>query len=75
MSGLRIDDDGYCEALAAAPPLPAGLARLGLDRSLDTPLDAFLRWEADAAAPCLTAPEHRERVSAFLRAERARRSP
>ncbi len=37
---------GYGAALAAAPPLPLGLARLGLDRSLDTPLDAFLRWEA-----------------------------
>jgi 2-(1,2-epoxy-1,2-dihydrophenyl)acetyl-CoA isomerase len=57
---------GYCRALAAAPPIPLGLARLGLDRSLDTSLDAFLPWEADAVARCLTAPEHRERVQAFL---------
>jgi 2-(1,2-epoxy-1,2-dihydrophenyl)acetyl-CoA isomerase len=59
---------GYCQALAAAPPLPLGLARLGLDRSLDTPLDAFLEWEADAVALCLPSPEHRERVQAFLQA-------
>jgi 2-(1,2-epoxy-1,2-dihydrophenyl)acetyl-CoA isomerase len=63
---------GYCQALAAAPPLPLGLARLGLDRSLDTPLDAFLQWEADAVALCLVAPEHRQRVIAFLDAKRAR---
>lgn len=56
----------YCRALAAAPPLPLGLARLGLDRSLDIPLDAFLQWEADAVARCLPSPEHRERVQAFL---------
>jgi 2-(1,2-epoxy-1,2-dihydrophenyl)acetyl-CoA isomerase len=66
---------GYCAALAAAPPLPLGLARLGLDRSLDTPLDAFLRWEADAVALCLTSPEHHQRVSAFLEAKRAKESP
>ena len=61
---------GYCQALAAAPPLPLGLARLGLDRSLDTPLDAFLEWEADAVARCLMAPEHRERVQSFLASRR-----
>jgi 2-(1,2-epoxy-1,2-dihydrophenyl)acetyl-CoA isomerase len=61
---------GYCQALAAAPPLPLGLARLGLDRSLDTPLDDFLAWEADAIARCLMTPEHRERVQAFLAAKR-----
>ena len=61
---------GYCEALAAAPPLPLGLARLGLDRSLDTPLDEFLAWEADAVAQCLTAPEHRRRVQTFLESRR-----
>src|SRR5207302_7987001 len=66
---------GYCGALAAAPPLPLGLARLGLDRSLDTPLDAFLRWEADAVALCLTAPEHRQRVQTFIDAKRAKESP
>jgi len=66
---------GYCAALAAAPPLPLGLARVGLDRSLDTPLDAFLQWEADAVALCLTAPEHRRRVTAFLDAKRARDQP
>jgi 2-(1,2-epoxy-1,2-dihydrophenyl)acetyl-CoA isomerase len=66
---------GYCGALAAAPPLPLGLARLGLDRSLDTPLDAFLRWEADAVALCLTAPEHRQRVQTFIEAKRAKESP
>jgi len=63
---------GFCAALAAAPPLPLGLARLGLDRSLDTPLDAFLAWEADAVALCLSAPEHRQRVSAFVAAKRAK---
>jgi 2-(1,2-epoxy-1,2-dihydrophenyl)acetyl-CoA isomerase len=63
---------GYCEALAAAPPMPLGLARQGLDRSLDTPLDAFLRWEADAVAHSLTTPEHRERVRTFLEAKRAK---
>jgi 2-(1,2-epoxy-1,2-dihydrophenyl)acetyl-CoA isomerase len=63
----------YCRALAAAPPLPLGLARVGLDRSLDTPLDAFLQWEADAVALCLIAPEHRERVQAFLAAKRAKK--
>jgi 2-(1,2-epoxy-1,2-dihydrophenyl)acetyl-CoA isomerase len=62
----------YCRALAAAPPLPLGLARLGLDRSLDTPLDTFLQWEADAVALCLIAPEHRERVQGFLAAKRAK---
>jgi 2-(1,2-epoxy-1,2-dihydrophenyl)acetyl-CoA isomerase len=61
---------GYCEALAAAPPIPLGLARQGLDRSLDTPLDAFLQWEAEAVAECLVAPEHRERVRRFLAARR-----
>jgi 2-(1,2-epoxy-1,2-dihydrophenyl)acetyl-CoA isomerase len=60
---------GYCQALAAAPPLPLGFARLGLDRSLDMPLEAFLAWEADAVARCLTAPEHRERVRAVLEAK------
>jgi len=68
---LDVTVAGYCEALAAAPPLPLGLARLGLDRSLDTPLDAFLQWEADAVALCLTAPEHRERVQKFLAARQA----
>ena len=63
---------GYCEALAAAPPLPLGLARLGLDRSLDTPLDDFLAWEADAVAQCLVSPEHRRRVTRFLEAKRAK---
>ncbi|HYT40053.1 MAG TPA: enoyl-CoA hydratase-related protein, partial [Acidimicrobiia bacterium] len=66
---------GYCAALAAAPPRPLGLARLGLDRSLDTPLEAFLQWEADAVAQCLTAPEHRERVQSFIAAKRAPSSP
>jgi len=66
---------GYCDALAAVPPGPLGLARLGLDRSLDTPLDAFLAWEADAVAACLTAPEHRRRVTGFLEAKRERRDP
>lgn len=61
---------GYCRTLGATPPLPLGLARLGLDRSLDTPLDAFLEWEADAVARCLMTPEHRERVQAFLAAKR-----
>ena len=65
---------GYCEALAAAPPLPLGLARLGLDRSLDTPLEAFLDWEADAVALCLTDPEHRRRVIRFLDAKQAKRA-
>ncbi|MCA1845325.1 MAG: enoyl-CoA hydratase/isomerase family protein, partial [Actinobacteria bacterium] len=63
---------GYCEGLTAAPPLPLGLARLALDRSLDTPLDDFLQWEADAVALCLTTPEHRDRVQAFLAAKRAK---
>lgn len=58
---------GYCQAMAAAPPLPLGLARLGLDRSLDTPLDEFLQWEAAAVAQCLATPEHRQRVQVFLR--------
>jgi 2-(1,2-epoxy-1,2-dihydrophenyl)acetyl-CoA isomerase len=62
---------GYCHALAAAPPLPVGLTRLGLDRSLDTPLDAFLAWEAAAVALCLTAPEHHQRVQGFLEAKRS----
>lgn len=57
---------GYCEALAAAPPLPLGLTRIGLDRSLDTSLDAFLEWEANALALCLASPEHRDRVQRFL---------
>jgi enoyl-CoA hydratase/carnithine racemase len=61
---------GYCQALAAAPPLPLGLARLGLDQSLDTPLDAFLAWEADAVALCLTTPEHQQRVQSFLQKKR-----
>ena len=69
---LDVTVAGYCEALVAAPPMPLGLARLGLDRSLDTPLDAFLRWEADAVALSLTAPEHRERVRRFLDAKRAK---
>jgi 2-(1,2-epoxy-1,2-dihydrophenyl)acetyl-CoA isomerase len=64
---------GYCQALAAAPPLPLGLARLGLDRSLDTPLDDFLAWEADAVAQCLTSPEHRRRVTRLLEAKQAKR--
>ena len=74
VSAADLDDTvaGYCQALAAAPPLPLGLARLGLDRSLDTPLDAFLEWEADAVALCLPSPEHRERVQAFLAAKRAK---
>jgi 2-(1,2-epoxy-1,2-dihydrophenyl)acetyl-CoA isomerase len=63
---------GYCDDLRSAPPLPLGLARLALDRSLDTPLDDFLQWEADAVALCLTTPEHRERVRAFLAAKRAK---
>lgn len=63
---------GYCEALAAAPPLPLGLARLGLDRSLDTPLDEFLAWEADAVAQSLPTPEHRDRVRKFLAAKRTK---
>lgn len=63
---------GYCQALAAASPLPLGLARIGLDRSLDTPLDDFLAWEADAVARCLTAPEHRERVRSFIAAKRSK---
>ncbi|HEV7535591.1 MAG TPA: enoyl-CoA hydratase/isomerase family protein [Acidimicrobiia bacterium] len=66
---------GYCEALAAAPPMPLGLARQGLDRSLDTGLDDFLRWEADAVAESLTAPEHRERVRKFLDARRVKPPP
>jgi 2-(1,2-epoxy-1,2-dihydrophenyl)acetyl-CoA isomerase len=66
---------GYTEALSAAPPLPLGLARLGLDRSLDTPLDAFLDWEADAMTRGLTSPEHRARVQAFLEAKRSRNEP
>ena len=61
---------GYCDALMAAPPHALGLARLGLDRSLDTPLEEFLDWEADAVASCLTAPEHRQRVGQFLEAKR-----
>ena len=65
---------GYCQALAAAPPLPLGLARLGLDRSLDTPLEAFLDWEADTVALCLTDPEHRRRVTRFLDAKQAKRA-
>jgi 2-(1,2-epoxy-1,2-dihydrophenyl)acetyl-CoA isomerase len=60
---------GYCDDLTAAPPHPLGLARLGLDRSLDTPLDAFLDWEADAVASCLVAPDHRRRVTRFLEAK------
>jgi len=63
---------GYCEALTGAPPLPLGLARQALDRSLDTPLDDFLAWEADAVALCLTTPEHRERVRSFLAAKRSK---
>ena len=63
---------GYCSALAAVPPLPLGLARLGLDRSLDTPLDEFLRWEAEAVALCLTTPEHHDRVQAFLATKRSK---
>ena len=66
---------GYTDALIAAPPRPLGLARLGLDRSLDTPLDPFLQWEADAVARCLTSPEHRVRVSAFLEAKRTKAEP
>ena len=62
---------GYCRDLAFVPPLPLGLARLGLDRSLDTPLDDFLDWEADAVARCLPTEEHRQRVAAFLKAKRA----
>lgn len=69
---LDANVDGYCQALAAAPPLPLGLARLGLDRSLDTPLDDFLAWEANAVARCLTTPEHRDRVHAFIEAKRVR---
>src|SRR5437764_1012580 len=61
-------------AQAAPPPLPLGLARLGLDRSLDTPLEAFLDWEADAVALCLTDPEHRRRVTRFLDAKQAKRA-
>lgn len=57
---------GYCEAMTAVPPLPLGLTRLGLDRSLDTTLDDFLAWEARAVARCLITPEHRERVRSFL---------
>lgn len=57
---------GYCQALATAPPFPLGLTRLGLDRSLDTPLESFLAWEADVVAGCLTTPEHRQRVTRFL---------
>ena len=64
----------YCDALISAPPLPLGLARLALDRSLDTPLDDFLDWEAEAVARCLTTPEHRERVQAFLSARRSKPS-
>ena len=63
---------GYTTALAAAPPHPLGLARLGLDRSFDTPLDAFLPWEAEAVAGCLSAPEHRARVAAFLDGKRSK---
>lgn len=63
---------GYAQALAAAPPVPLALARQGLDRSLDTDLDAFLQWEASAVALCITAPEHRQRVRAFLEAKRAK---
>jgi 2-(1,2-epoxy-1,2-dihydrophenyl)acetyl-CoA isomerase len=66
---------GYTDALIAAPPRPLGLARLGLDRSLDTPLDPFLQWEADAVARCLTSPEHRVRVHAFLEARRSKAEP
>ena len=61
---------GYAAALAAAPPLALGLARQGLDRSLDTPLDDFLGWESDAVARCLPTPEHRQRIQAFLNARR-----
>jgi len=66
---------GYCEALTSAPPVPLGLARLGLDRSLDTPLDPFLEWETDAVARCLTTDEHHQRVQAFLDRSRSKRRP
>lgn len=61
---------GYCADLAAAPPLALSLARRGLDRSLDTPLDAFLAWEADAVALALSSSEHRRRVQQFLASKR-----
>ena len=61
----------YCRALSAAPPLPLGLARTGLDRSLDLSLDAFLAWEANAVALCLAAPEHHQRVQRFLQSKRS----
>jgi 2-(1,2-epoxy-1,2-dihydrophenyl)acetyl-CoA isomerase len=65
----------YCQALAEAPPVPLALARLGLDRSLDTPLDPFLLWEADAVALCLTSDDHRQRVHTFLEQKRSPERP
>jgi 2-(1,2-epoxy-1,2-dihydrophenyl)acetyl-CoA isomerase len=56
----------YCARLAEVPPVPMGLARQGLDRSLDTALEPFLNWEASAIADTVSRPEHRERVDRFL---------
>jgi 2-(1,2-epoxy-1,2-dihydrophenyl)acetyl-CoA isomerase len=70
----RLDEvvEGWCADLASVPPMPLALTRAGLDRSLDTPLDGFLDWEAGAIALAIAAPEHRERVRQFIDRRRER---
>jgi 2-(1,2-epoxy-1,2-dihydrophenyl)acetyl-CoA isomerase len=70
----RLDEvvDGYCSDLAAAPPGALGLARLGIDRSFEVPLDQFVAWEEDIIATTIVADEHRQRVREFLDRRTAR---
>jgi 2-(1,2-epoxy-1,2-dihydrophenyl)acetyl-CoA isomerase len=68
----RLDErvDWYCGRIASFPPGVVAATRLGLDRSLDTPMDDFLAWEASVIADAMSSDEHADRVAAFLAGQR-----
>jgi len=54
------------EKLASKPPISVQLAKEGIRKGLNMPLDEFLQWESLAFAFCTETEDHREGAQAFV---------